>query len=233
MKNQEKDLLILKTIQNAGLPVGASYLSQQLNLAPATIGRILTDLEDQDLLSKVSNKGRILTQKGNDYLLQEELKEEKAQTASKLANFVTDADKQTLLEVLQVRKLLEGYSAAQACVNATDDEILELERLMLEHLQEIRSGGLGSNTDFRIHLAIARASKVETIYQILKLILSADNAYAKFSYVSDHVKNTQIKQHDSIIQAIRERDPEKAKEAMEIHLTQIMNDVEQYYQEPD
>lgn len=136
------------------------------------------------------------------------------------------------MEVLQVRKLLEIYTARQACLNATEAEFMELERLMLEHLQEIRSGGLGSNTDFQIHLAIARASKVKTIYQILKLILSSDNVYAKFSYVSDHMKNTQVKQHDSIIQAICRRDPDKAGEFMELHLNQIMDDVKQYYQEP-
>lgn len=233
MKTTNREISILKSIQNVGIPVGASYLSRQLNIAPATIGRILTDLENQGFLSKVSNKGRVLTQSGTDFLQQEDLREQKAETAERLAVFVTEADKQTLLEVLQVRKLLEGYTARQACQNATEEELLEMERLMLEHLQEIRSGGVGSKTDFRIHLAIAKASKIETIYQILKLILSSDNAYAKFSYVSGHVKNTQIKQHDSIIQAIQERNPEKAEKAMETHLDQIMKDVEQYYQEPD
>ena len=94
------------------------------------------------------------------------------------------------------------------------------------------ASGAGSNTDFQIHLAIARASKVKTIYQILKLILSSDNVYAKFSYVSDHMKNTQVKQHESLIQAFCRRDPDKAGEFMELHLNQIMDDVKQYYQEP-
>lgn len=233
MKDSEKELLILKAVQNAGLPVGASYLSQQLGLAPATIGRILSDLDIRGLLTKVSNKGRVLTQDGFRFLSQEAVKEYRKETAAKLANFVTESDKQTLLEVLQVRKLLEPYAAQQACENATEAEILELERLMLEHLHEIRSGGLGSNTDFEIHLAIARSSKVHTIHQILKIILTTNNVYAKFSYVSDQLKHAQIKQHDSIIQAIRERDPQKARIAMENHLIQVMADVEQYYQEPD
>lgn len=233
MQNTDREILILKAIQNTALPVGASYLSQKLNLAPATIGRILTDLDKRGLLMKVSNKGRVLTKKGSDFLMMEADKEEKQKTATKLAGFATESDKQTLLEVLQVRKLLEVYTAEKACINATEDEILTLERLMLEHLHEIRSGGLGSNTDFELHLAIARASKIETIYQILKIILTADNIYSKFSYVSDQLKHTQIKQHDSIIQAIRERNPQKASAAMEAHLTQIMADVEQYYQEPN
>lgn len=233
MRDTQKEILILNAVQSAGLPVGASYLGQELALAPATVGRILTNLDEQGLLKKVSNKGRILTKKGQDFLTRETAREEKKESATKLACFAAESDKNTLLEILQVRKLLEVYTAKQACINATEDEILELERLLLEHLQEIRSGGLGSSTDLEIHLAIARASKVQTIYQILKIILSADNTYAKFSYVSDQLKHIQVKQHDSIIQAVRERDTEKARIAMETHLTQIMADVEQYYQESD
>ena len=233
MGNIQKENIILKKIQEAGLPIGASYLSQQLDLAPATIGRVLTTLEARGLITKVSNKGRVLTDRGSDFLTQEAIKEEKKRTASKLVDFATESDKNILLEILQVRKLLEVYTVEHACLNASNEEIMELERLMLEHIREIRNGGLGSETDFEIHLAIARASKMQTIYQILKIILTKDNAYAKFSYVSDHLKNTQIKQHDSIIQAIKEHDPEKAKIAMNTHLTQIMNDINQYYQEPE
>lgn len=231
MKTNQKLSLVLQTIKEAGLPVGASYISSRLNMAPATVGRILAELDKNGLLTKVSNKGRILTQKGYEHLAREAQKKEKKETAAQLVHTATKADKTTLLEILQVRRLLEVYTARQACQNATEDEICELERLMLEHLHEIRRGGLGSSIDLEIHLAIARFSRVQTIYQILKIILTEDNVYTKFSYVSDHVKHTQIKQHDAIIQAIRERNPEKAGEAMNIHLTQVMADVEQYYQE--
>lgn len=77
-------------------------------------------------------------------------------------------------------------------------------------------------------------STVVTYHQVkLKLILSSNNVYAKFAYVSDHLKNAQIKQHDSIIQAIHDHDPEAAGKAMEAHLDQIMDDVRQYYQETE
>lgn len=231
MQDTQKKKRILETVRDAGLPVGASYLSQRLNLAPATIGRILTGLEEEKMVTKVSNKGRILTEKGEQYLRQEDLLEEKKQTAGELAAIARESDKSTLLEILQVRRLLEVYAAEQASINATEEEIAQLENLMLEHLHRVRKGELGSEVDFEIHLTIARASGVKTIYQILKLILTKDNAYSKFSYVSDKLKNTQIKQHDSIIQAIRERDAKGAGEAMEAHLLQIISDVETYYQE--
>lgn len=227
--SDQRTILVLKTIREAELPVGASWLSRKLSIPSATIGRILSDLDKKGFLTKVSNKGRILTEKGNSFLKQAEYAEEKEATARELADFVTESDKSVLLEILQVRKLLEVYAAGEAAIHATDEEIQELEQLMLEHLHEIRSGSLGSDTDFQIHLAIARVSGVQTIQQILKIILTTDNVYTKFSYVSDHLKHTQIKQHDEIIEAIRAHDREQARSAMEHHLNQIIDDVKRYY----
>lgn len=230
VRDREKKKLVLETVRSAGLPVGASYLSQQLGLPPATIGRILTTLEEERLVTKVSNKGRILTEQGEMFLRQQDLVREREETAEELAELAAKSDKDTLLEVLQVRRLLETYSAEQACLHATEAQIEHLETLMLAHLHEIRNGGLGNEVDLEIHLAIAEASGVQTIYQILKLILVKDDAYTKFSFVSDQLKNAHIKQHDAIIQAIRDRDPEQAKAAMDSHLRQIMGDVERYYE---
>lgn len=112
----QKELLILNAIKNAGLPTDASYLGKQLGLAPASIDRILTELETRGLLTKVSNKGRILTKSGIEFLAQKELKTQKAESVAKLAAFTTASDKNTLLEILQVRKLLKPYAAEQACI---------------------------------------------------------------------------------------------------------------------
>lgn len=231
MIDQAKKKMVLQSVQEAGLPVGASYLSQKVDLPPATIGRVLAQLEEEELVTKVSNKGRVLTCKGEHVLRQEELAEERQKTAGELAEIAAKSDRDSLIEILQVRRRLEVYTAEQACLHATEEEIVNLETLVLAHIHEVRAGGLGSDADFEIHLAIARASRVNTIYQILKLILSKDNAYTMFSYVSDQLKNAQIKQHDTIIQAIRDRDPERAGKEMDSHLLQIMEDVKRYYEE--
>lgn len=229
MDNKKNDL-ILESMRKVGLPVGATFLSKQHALPPATIGRILFNLEQQGLIEKMSNKGRIVTQKGRDYLLEAETHRENVKNASRLAQLATKNDKNTLLEILQIRKLLEGYTAELACANAKDSDIENLERLMLEHLHLIRSGELGSCIDLEIHLTIAEISGNKTLHQILKVMLTGDNVYTKFSFVSDKVKHTQIKQHDAIIQAIRDRAPERARTAMETHLSQVMSDLENYYE---
>lgn len=229
MTDNQRIHFILKSIQDIGLPIGATYLSKKHDIPPATIGRTLAVLEEQGLIKKISNKGRVITDKGRNYLIQEEVRNAKAKNANKLVQLVSKADKNTLLEILQTRKLLEGHTAELACHNAEDSEIDELEHLMLEYLHLIRSGELGSHIDLEIHLTIAKMSRNRTIYQILKIMLTGDNVYTKFSFVSDKLKHIQVKQHDAIIQAIRERSPEKARKSMEMHLEQVIDDLEKYF----
>ena len=231
MIDKQKSLTILKSVQDAGIPIGATYLSKELSIPPASIGRILTELEDEKLIEKVSNKGRVLTDKGRQFLTHAATVKAKEENATGLVKLIVSADKTTLMEILQIRKLLEGYTIQLACKNATEEEINRLERLMLEHLHLIRNGELGNQIDLEIHLAIADISRNKTLSQLLKIMLTGDNVYTKFSYVSDSIKHTQIKQHDTIIQAIREHDPDKGKIAMETHLDQVMNDLAKYFHE--
>jgi len=230
MVDYEKTSEILKMISETGLPVGAAYLSKQLSIPSATVGRLLAELDREGLVKKVSNKGRLITGKGERFLWEKELEKQKEQNANQLVQLITKSDKATMLEILQTRKLLEGYTVELACKNATESELNELEHLMLEHLHTVRQGGLGSQQDLEIHLTIAKVSRNQTIYQILKLMLMEGNVYTKFSYVSDNMKHTQVKQHDKIIQAIQERSVDRAKAALETHLDQIIEDVEEYFQ---
>ena len=227
--DHQRTSTILHAMQEASFPVGASFLSKKLQIPPATIGRCMSELEQNGLISKISNKGRILSPEGIAFLEHEEQEQQKEKNAAELILLTKRADKRTLMEILQTRKLLEGYTARLAASNATEDEIAELERLMLEHLHQINRGQLGSQIDLQIHLTISRIAKNRTIFQILQIMLTEDNVYTNFSSVADPVKHRQIKQHDAIIRAIREHNPSEAESAMELHLDQVMQDLEQYF----
>jgi DNA-binding FadR family transcriptional regulator len=229
MSKQNNNLILLKAIKKCEFPTGSTYLSQKLNIPPATIGRNLTQLEKDGLLEKVSNKGRIITDKGIRFLKEESVRISKLKSADKLINMTEEPSKEKLLEILEVRKLLEGRSVELACKNATDAENEELENIIFEHEYEIRRGGLGNVQDLDFHTKIAYMSKNATIFQILNLILAENNAYTFFSIVADHVKNTQLEQHNNIVQAIKRRDSVSAKIAMEEHLDQVISDIKNNY----
>jgi GntR family transcriptional repressor for pyruvate dehydrogenase complex len=229
MTNELDKMKLILTIRESDIPVGAAFLSEKLNIPPATIGRMLAKLEKDGLLEKVSNKGRQLTNKGIEYLIEEKTKNTKLKTANTLINMVENSSKERLIEILDVRRILESKTIELACQNANDEDIAELDNILDDHSYVVRHGDLGSDQDLKLHLTIAKISKNKTINHILKLILTEEDVYAKFSYLADHVKNIQLQQHSDLVEAIRCHDPEAGILALEKHLDQVIFDVNRYY----
>lgn len=220
--------LLLNTISKTGFPVGASYLSSQLAFPPATIGRLMKEAEDAGYLQQVSNKGRILTEPGQEYLRTLETVRVKEQAAQALIDTATSSTTEHLLEILQIRRLLEPYAASLASVNATDADIAEIENIVFEQIYEIRKGNLGSEQDLRLHLKLADISGMSAMYQILKLLLTENSIYVQFSSVSKEMNIQDITSHDDIVKAIQKRDSHGAEVAMRQHIDRLIESIKSF-----
>lgn len=225
---QNKTILLLQTINEFHSPVGANYLSSKLNISPATIGRQLKKLEDNGYLSCVGNKGRILTEKGKDFLTNLNSLEIQKSAARNLIDYSSEASSKRIHEILQIRQLIESYTVTNACENATDEQLEFLELLSMEHLLELKKGNNGAEQDLKIHLAIAEFSKNEIAQQILKILLADNNVYNVFNHVTSSLRRSEITRHDKIVETLQNRDPIAAKEAMQDHLDRILENVNDY-----
>lgn len=223
-----KTVTFLKEIHAINSPVGANYLSSRLEIPPATVGRQLKKLEDDGYLVTVGNKGRVLTPKGKSFLEELEFFEVQKNAAQNLIDCASSSSVKRICDVLQIRLLLETYTATMACKNATDEQLDQLEVLSMEHLLELKRGGTGAQQDLSIHLAIAEFSKNEVAYQILKILLADNNVYYALNTISSSLKRSEITQHDEIVNAIRLRDSEAADRAMRTHLGKILENVNDY-----
>lgn len=182
------------------------------------------------MLIKVSNKGRCLTEQGEAYLAAHGELEEKLNSANNLIQMATEGSKGQLLEILEVRRFLEERAAEFAAQNVTKEQLKELDQIMLEYLVEMRHDGLGKEQNLQLHLMIAKISNNQTIYQILNLLLTNENAYTKFSSASmlDR-KHEQLERHENILSAIKQQNPKAARLAMEQHIDQVINDIQNYW----
>lgn len=222
--------LLLQTINRVGLPVGASFLSAQLSIPPATIGRMLRAAEDDGYLRQISNKGRVLTEQGRLFLREADAAALREQAAKDLINTAKSVTPEQLLEILQVRRLLEPYAAAQACMNASAEDVAEIEDLAFEQVFEIHRGGLGSEQDLHLHLKLAKLSGNATVYHILKLLLTEKGVYVQFSSMSEKMKIQKVTQHDDIVSAIKAKNPSGAALAMEQHIDRLIHSEKTYAQ---
>ena len=210
LTQNEHCLLVLETLKIAGIPVGAIYLSQKLGIPQTTVGRFLLECEKKGWVQKVSNKGRQLTQNGLEYLHKQKIKSSKMQTANEFIKLSAVTPPPKLIEVLEMRKLLEAKAAQLACSNATDAELEELETLMMAYSLAVKKGLRGEEEDLCFHMHIAKISKNGTLYNLLNLILIQGDAYAEFSKSVQPIMDSQMDLHRAICQAIVRRDADAA-----------------------
>jgi GntR family L-lactate dehydrogenase operon transcriptional regulator len=220
-------VLLLKEIDKASGPVGASALYQNLSSSQATVGRQLTYLEKKGYIKKVSNKGRVLTSEGANFLRMEDISSSKSKIARELVSLSIDRDDETLLEILRIRELLEPYAAAGAAECASEQDIYHLENLAFAHRYALSQGLAGVEENLNFHLEIARINNNRTLLKTLQLLLTANEAYVEFSKAGESKHDLQITHHFRVLTAIRERNPESARRAMLDHLENVVIDIEQ------
>lgn len=218
----DQSMELLRHLQSSPVPLGATQLSDMTGIPSATVGRMLARLEQDSKVEKVSNRGRRLTSFGENYLEATTVHTSKMSVADKLIWLVRDDSIERMYEVQQTRKLLESHTIDLAARNATPEDVQVLEDILSDYAYEIRHGNPHSETDVRLHLHIAKMSGNATIHQILMLILQDDSKY--YAHLSAAMRQNvpeRIDQHRVIVDAIRDRQPEKAVAAMRQHLDTI------------
>ena len=224
--NLSDEILIMSVMSEVQIPIGAIYISEKVDIPQASVGRILKELEDKGLVKKISNKGRILTKSGKSYLKSKCEQKSKIDVALELSKISKDDNiKEKLIEILEVRKLLESKSIELACQNRTDNQITELELIYMSNFNEINDNKLGNEQDLELHLKIAEMAHNKTLYHLSRLLLTENNAYTFFSVVTEDIKLEQLKKHKKLVTCIKNRNVELAKKTIVEHINQIIDDV--------
>lgn len=121
-------------------------------------------------------------------------------------------------EVYDVRALLEGEAAAWAAENATEVELHRLERL-LQALDALPKEAYAQQmqVDLDFHTALVGAAHNKTLARIYADLRSSLTLVRSFQQtLSQHPKTRQ--QHQSILLALKSRNPTKAAEAARAHV---------------
>jgi len=232
--NQKYHYQILSTMANRIDPVGAGTLSKELrlkeiNLSEATVGRILSEMDEQGLTIKVGYQGRRLTDQGGIHLRNLKKEKNRHMQSRELLSLLQEKGHDNLLELLVARRAIERELARLAALNATDEEIAELSRIT--KLQEERYGQVGTSPeeDVKFHRYIAQAAKNKVLQAAMELIRENGQLSPVLEYIRTEVRSVIAIDHKQIIEAIVKRDPDAADQAMVRHIENLMADVEKYY----
>lgn len=133
-------------------------------------------------------------------------------------------------ELLQARAMIESEVAALAATLITDEEITQLAALVDEMEAENRHDVVMSeDADRRFHLAIANATKnsalilmVETLWDVR---VKSPQSVRLLERVRAQGVKPRIDEHAAVMNALRRRDPQGARQAMRAHLEGVIEAV--------
>lgn len=129
--------------------------------------------------------------------------------------------REALLDLLEFRCLFEPEVAALAAERATESDLAEMLRCV-EVLRSAVEEGVRPPEDLGFHLALARATRNESVVDVSRLIIRFYNQDVYLPDVMD------VHGHRRIYEAVLGRNPAAARAAMRAHLQEIQ---ERYHQE--
>ncbi|MBL1421922.1 MAG: GntR family transcriptional regulator [Alphaproteobacteria bacterium] len=124
-----------------------------------------------------------------------------------------------------IREAIEVAIVKKAAMEATDEDIANLNDLLLKQLEDEKTGDMSAFLahDEEFHLAIASTGGCQKAWSIIENLKAQMDRVRYLSMGNQTPIKTLIAQHELIVKAIAERAPERAEAAMRLHLSEILN----------
>ena len=187
-------------------------LADLLGVSRASIREAIQALAFSGYLEVIQGKGTYILEIATQY--------------DEIVNFFSGISNYSLEYLMEARIMLEGEFARLAALNASQEEIDVIERVFNEIA---KSKDLNSFVvkDLKFHLTIAKATHNPFMYGLMKII--GEMLYKETQRIigrSRYTKENTIETTRDLVQAIKQRDAEKAKELMGEHIKDVKASLE-------
>jgi DNA-binding GntR family transcriptional regulator len=198
-----KEAIILGKLE-PGMRLGEETLAKELNLSRTPIREAIKQLEAEGLVIPL-----------------------------KRGVGVRRFTKDDIREIYDLRTLLESYAASQAAINRTEDDLIALAKANELYQEAIDDPSPLDMTRIRkivkvnqtFHEAIVTASKNTHLYFHISKVVVVPIVFRSFYWYNDFQLKQSLEVHKIIFEAIKNRDPERARIAMHEHIFQGRDNV--------
>jgi DNA-binding GntR family transcriptional regulator len=182
-----------------GMRLGEEFLAKELNLSRTPIREAIKHLEADGLVVPLKR-------------------------GVSVRNFTTE----DIRQIYDLRTILEGYAASQAAIYRTEADLEQMEAANIVYEQVIEEH-VQSDMDSikeivavnqRFHEVIIHAANNAHIHFHLSKVVVVPIVYRSFYWYNDYQLKQSLEVHKTILQAIRNKEPERAKIAMHEHIYQ-------------
>jgi GntR family transcriptional regulator, transcriptional repressor for pyruvate dehydrogenase complex len=126
-----------------------------------------------------------------------------------------------VIELLEVRRMLEPALAARAAKNATAAEIAQMREILQRHGRKLRRGQQAIEEDSQFHYAIALAARNSVVLRVLDVLMEQLIESRSRSLQVPGRPERSYDGHRGILRAIERRDGKAAEAAVRKHLEEI------------
>ncbi|WP_432665577.1 FadR/GntR family transcriptional regulator [Wukongibacter baidiensis] len=202
---------ILSLIERGELKPGDKFPSEtefakQLGVSRGILREALTILQSKGYISRKPKDGTYIR----------EFFEKKDFHESILETF----QKASYLDLLEVRETLESRIVELAIERCTDEELEEIEKCLVMDVEDFN---VVADQDF--HQRIATLTKNTILTNFMYIYYDMIHDLANKTLKREKRREQLIKEHRDILNALKERDAEKAKSAMKFHLSKVKESV--------
>ncbi len=139
--------------------------------------------------------------------------------------YVAGLSMKDIADVFEIRAALEGLAAGLAAERITEEELEELERLLVRIGECIYSNDLNAviEQDTEFHDVLFRATRNERLVQIVSNLREQIQRYRTASLSSPGRMKLALEEHKQIVEALSERNVEKAQRLAREHIENAEN----------
>ncbi|WP_295797201.1 FadR/GntR family transcriptional regulator [uncultured Microbulbifer sp.] len=129
-------------------------------------------------------------------------------------------------EILQARIMFEGEAAGLAAREMSAKEVQELESILEEMVAENATEATAEVADEKFHLHVARCTHNDAVVSVCEHLWRLRNSSSVSARILEKVRQAgskpRIEEHRKILDAIKSRDAEAARNAMRDHLQRVV-----------
>jgi GntR family transcriptional repressor for pyruvate dehydrogenase complex len=183
-------------------------LADQLAVSRASVREALRILEARGMLEARPGQGLFVRGRRTE------------EVVSILASYLV-RERESFLEVLDVREALERKAAERAAVLATEKDLDSIKAALVVMQEEVLEGKPPLESDTAFHRALGVASRNEVLSQTLETVLGLMVQRRRELLNEDYWGILVLHQHVNIYRAIKNRDPEAASQLISTHLKEL------------
>ncbi len=133
------------------------------------------------------------------------------------------AERERALDVIEVRKSMEAWTAYYAAQRALPEDLRRLEAIVAEMERNLAGMKSSQDLDANFHIVIAQATHNVVWLHMMQSIFDAMKEFQqgvwRAVYLTEEDHRLLYRHHKTVFEAIRDRNPEKARDEMLTHLT--------------